>query len=185
MARGCTKMVRVMDFLCDDHWGLVPARIRRVIWATYEAGQLTREEPSEVWRIAADALIGVVSARLGAPLTERQEQGLFVFYYSVVEGRLYDRILHRVYWLSDEDREENRRRWSATRLQNLRHGLGLTISEMAIRFGVAYQTVCNWESGRAFPRHPARAKLEAVEKELEEGRNLGLELIRKALAQAN
>jgi DNA-binding transcriptional regulator YiaG len=45
-----------------------------------------------------------------------------------------------------------RKKWNKTRIQALRHHLGLTQQELADRLGTRQQTISEWETGMYEPR---------------------------------
>jgi len=49
--------------MCPSHWYMVPAALRRRVWATYRAGQEADKLPSRDWVTAAkDAIDSVLKA---------------------------------------------------------------------------------------------------------------------------
>jgi hypothetical protein len=66
-ARNCTVRCKPEFLMCGRHWGLVPAKLQRAVWATYRSGQCDDKCPSEEWHEAADAAIAAVALREGCP----------------------------------------------------------------------------------------------------------------------
>lgn len=59
-ARNCGAPVRPELFMCQNHWFMVPADLRRLIWRHYRRGQEVDKNPSaeylEVAKKAQDAV---------------------------------------------------------------------------------------------------------------------------------
>jgi len=66
-ALGCSVRCKPEFLLCGRHWGLVPAKLQRAVWATYRRGQCDDKDPSEEWHEAADAAIAAVALQEGYP----------------------------------------------------------------------------------------------------------------------
>ena len=62
-AAGCNVPVPPQLLMCDPHWFMVPAKLRREVWRHYRPGQERDKEPSAVWREAADNAIAAVAAK--------------------------------------------------------------------------------------------------------------------------
>ena len=59
-ARGCVREVPPAMLMCRAHWFMVPAVLRRAIWAAYRPGQEDDKQPSAAWMDLADAAIQAV-----------------------------------------------------------------------------------------------------------------------------
>lgn len=66
-AISCTVRCEPEFLMCGRHWGLVPAKLQRAVWATYRRGQCADKRPSEEWHEAADAAIAAVALEEGCP----------------------------------------------------------------------------------------------------------------------
>jgi hypothetical protein len=62
-ARGCLVATKPEMLMCLKHWRMVPRDIQRRVWGTYRVGQCDDKDPSEEWRVAADAAIAAVATR--------------------------------------------------------------------------------------------------------------------------
>ena len=48
-AYNCSVSVPPKMFMCKRHWFMVPAPLRRAIWATYREGQEVDKNPSDAY----------------------------------------------------------------------------------------------------------------------------------------
>ena len=55
--------------------------------------------------------------------------------------------------------------WTAAKIKALRKRLGLTRIEFAVRLGMGYSTLCNWEQKKAVPDRRHAAALDALDSE--------------------
>lgn len=59
--------------MCPSHWRLVPASIRRAVYAAYRRGQCDDKRPSAAWHEAASAAIGYVALQCGLGILSMNE----------------------------------------------------------------------------------------------------------------
>lgn len=65
-ADGCTTPVPPRMFMCKPHWWMVPAPIRRAVWAHYRPGQEVRKDPTPEYLEITREAIAVVAAKEAA-----------------------------------------------------------------------------------------------------------------------
>lgn len=61
-AEGCTVPVPPRMLMCFRHWSMVPASIKRSVYATYRRGQEVDKRPSVEYLVNMDAAIAEVAA---------------------------------------------------------------------------------------------------------------------------
>lgn len=64
-AEGCVVKVPPRMFMCKKHWFMLPLRLRGDVWATYEAGQELRMDPTNAYLDAAHAAIEWLAEKEG------------------------------------------------------------------------------------------------------------------------
>lgn len=64
---GCGVEVPPAMWGCKVHWFLLPARLRRRIWATYKPGQEITKQPSDAYLAAAKAVRDWIAQYLRSP----------------------------------------------------------------------------------------------------------------------
>lgn len=76
-AKGCSIEVPPAMLMCRTHWYMVPAPLRRRVWATYRKGQEIDKSPSAEYLKAADDAIEAVARKEGLlPNDEQQNRSL-------------------------------------------------------------------------------------------------------------
>jgi hypothetical protein len=65
-AEGCTIAVAPEMLMCRKHWRMVPYRMQRAVWNTYQPGQCDLDPPpSREWLNAAHDAIRTVAIKEG------------------------------------------------------------------------------------------------------------------------
>ena len=64
---GCNVAVKPAMWGCRKHWGMLPERIRREIWAAYRAGQEVDKRPSQRYIDAARAAQDWINTNIPQP----------------------------------------------------------------------------------------------------------------------
>ncbi len=66
-AQACKKAVSPKMLMCARHWRMVPKRVQRWVWATYQKGQETTKTPESRYLVAHFAAVIAVAVRENRP----------------------------------------------------------------------------------------------------------------------
>ena len=72
-ARRCPVTVPPRMLMCPLHWRMVPKRLQRLVWDTYQPGQEQRKDPTMEYLAAAEAAIDAVWKKESQSASERLE----------------------------------------------------------------------------------------------------------------